>query len=349
MAIDDSPSAGNRTPAASATSATSGRFRAWRSEGIVLVDDAELTALEKGLVEALPWERWATRLLAGIATLLLLCGIVLFFAYNWHALPAREKFLVIGAGWVLCLTGAGWLDTRTWAGELSLLGAAVLTGVFLAVFGQVYQTGADSYQLFLGWAALLLPLAAWGRSAALWLLWLVLLNVTLVAGWNQTLFPSAWNRADHLLLWDVALNGTALLLVEAGRCFALPWLRREWFRLAIVAAVTFTLTAAMSSFILEEWVSDLYGTRWTPWLWLAFVAAGFPYYRLVAGSLPALALLTLGFCSVVLVGFAHLLLRGSGDHTGAFLVLGIATLGLFGAAVWGLRVVARRMRAEALS
>ncbi|MBC8290414.1 MAG: DUF2157 domain-containing protein, partial [Planctomycetes bacterium] len=45
-------------------------------------------------------------------------------------------------------------------------------GVFLAVFGQVYQTGADEWLLFAGWAGLILPWTALSRFEALWILWL---------------------------------------------------------------------------------------------------------------------------------------------------------------------------------
>ena len=45
------------------------------------------------------------------------------------------------------------------AGRISLFATAFLSGILLAVFGQVYQTGADPYGLFLAWALLILPWA----------------------------------------------------------------------------------------------------------------------------------------------------------------------------------------------
>jgi uncharacterized membrane protein len=43
-------------------------------------------------------------------------------------------------------------------------------GVLQAVFGQIYETGADSYVLFLIWALLIIGWVAIGGYAPLWLL-----------------------------------------------------------------------------------------------------------------------------------------------------------------------------------
>ena len=43
------------------------------------------------------------------------------------------------------------------AGKAALLAAALLTGGLLALIGQTYQTGADTFELFATWAALILP------------------------------------------------------------------------------------------------------------------------------------------------------------------------------------------------
>ena len=56
-----------------------------------------------------------------------------------------------------CLGAAYFQNLQQLPGKVLLLGASVLIGVFLAVFGQVYQTGADAYNLFTMWALLILP------------------------------------------------------------------------------------------------------------------------------------------------------------------------------------------------
>src|SRR5699024_2163378 len=64
--------------------------------------------------------------------------------------------------------------------QLLLLIASIITGSLLALFGQVYQTGADTWQLFFGWALLITPWVLIARFPALWLLWLGLINACLV-------------------------------------------------------------------------------------------------------------------------------------------------------------------------
>ncbi len=64
--------------------------------------------------------------------------------------------------------------------QLLLLIASVITGSLLALFGQVYQTGADTWQLFFGWAVLIVPWVIIARFPALWLLWLELINTGLI-------------------------------------------------------------------------------------------------------------------------------------------------------------------------
>lgn len=88
---------------------------------------------------------------------LTLSGVVCFFVWNWDALPGLAKLAIVQAGIVGCCVVACQKKIATLPGKAAITGAAVLVGVFLAVFGQVYQTGADAYQLFVGWALLILP------------------------------------------------------------------------------------------------------------------------------------------------------------------------------------------------
>src|SRR5690606_26743262 len=64
--------------------------------------------------------------------------------------------------------------------QLLLLIASIITGSLLALFGQIYQTGADTWQLFFAWAILITPWVVIARFPALWLLWLGLINALLL-------------------------------------------------------------------------------------------------------------------------------------------------------------------------
>jgi uncharacterized membrane protein len=61
-----------------------------------------------------------------------------------------------------------------------LTGASVLVGVLFAVFGQIYQTGANAYDFFLAWAIFVTLWVLISNFAPLWLLYLVLINTTFI-------------------------------------------------------------------------------------------------------------------------------------------------------------------------
>ncbi|MGV8828963.1 MAG: DUF2157 domain-containing protein [Breznakibacter sp.] len=105
-------------------------------------------------------------------------GIVFFFAYNWADL---HKFVKMGLteGLVIATTLMVLLpklndNTR----NIILTGASVLVGVLFAVFGQIYQTGANAYDFFLAWTIFVTLWVLISNFAPLWMLYLVLTNTT---------------------------------------------------------------------------------------------------------------------------------------------------------------------------
>ena len=62
------------------------------------------------------------------------------------------------------------------------------TGAVLALVGQTYQTGADVWELFAAWAALMLPFAWLSRSTASWVLWLGVANLALMRALSQSVW-----------------------------------------------------------------------------------------------------------------------------------------------------------------
>jgi len=64
--------------------------------------------------------------------------------------------------------------------NIILTGASVLVGVLFAVYGQIYQTGANAYDFFLVWTIFITFWVAVSNFAPLWLLYMVLTNTTLI-------------------------------------------------------------------------------------------------------------------------------------------------------------------------
>ncbi|MFA5678149.1 MAG: DUF2157 domain-containing protein [Pseudomonas sp.] len=158
------------------------------------------------------WRAALDRLLAYYGSLLLVLGVIFFFAFNWDELHRLHKLALA----LVALTGfagaAVVLQSGSALYRASLFGAALTTGGVLALVGQIYQTGADIWQLFAGWAALMLPWALISRSAACWALFWVVLHVALLRYF--ALHPGGPTSAQGLTALAVA--DLALLLVFEG-------------------------------------------------------------------------------------------------------------------------------------
>src|SRR5215470_20043225 len=111
------------------------------------------------------WAIWGRRALLVIGAGHLLAGIITFFAYNWADMSAVAKFATVEAGLVVALAGAWFAGIERAVGEMLLIAASILVGVLLAVIGQVYNTDADAYSLFMAWTLLILPWTLAARSA----------------------------------------------------------------------------------------------------------------------------------------------------------------------------------------
>ena len=98
-----------------------------------------------------------------------MAGVVFFFAYNWNSLTPVAKFAILQGGILTTALTALIVRLDRIAGQMLLIATTVLVGTLLAVIGQVYQAGANAYELFTLWALLTVPLVVASRSATHWL------------------------------------------------------------------------------------------------------------------------------------------------------------------------------------
>lgn len=196
------------------------------------------------------WEAWGRRALLAAGMAHLLAGVIFFFAFNWAELTPLTKFGVLGAGASLAALAALLARLDSPAGQALLISASVLLGALLAVIGQVYQTGADTYELFAFWALLILPWVAVSRSAAHWLAWLTVSGLAVWFYGTDLLVPS------HSLSWEGLTASVALVpaLALAAREAALArgwsWLGAGWVRLLLLGAALVLAIVPALSFIL---------------------------------------------------------------------------------------------------
>ena len=146
-------------------------------------------------------------------------GIVFFFAYNWADL---HKFAKIGLteGMLLATVVIVLLvKMNDQIRNIVLTGASVLVGVLFAVFGQIYQTGADAYDFFLAWTLFITLWVCVAHFAPLWLLYLVLINTTLLLYTQQV--AQDWSVV-FICFFLFSINTTVVLAATFGRKHAIP-------------------------------------------------------------------------------------------------------------------------------
>lgn len=201
----------------------------------LLSDLAREEALAR-LAASRDWWRPLSALLASLGTALLLAGIVFFFASNWDALSRFEKLGLALVPLLASLAVALLRDLDSLAGRLALTAATVSVGVVLAVFGQVYQTGADAWQLFATWALLTLGWAALSLFTGHLVTWMVVAQVAVATAWEQVLHPGVSELPAGLFLVLAALSlsllGLLILLERRGE----RWADRPWARRLLLAA-----------------------------------------------------------------------------------------------------------------
>ena len=152
-------------------------------QGRLPLSNVEAAATHLQVYPSAPtWRSFFDKAALIIGVILLSLALVFFIAYNWQDLGKMGKFALVEGALVMTIAlyvAFSFRKRYTLVRQLLLLIASIITGSLLALFGQVYQTGADTWQLFFGWAVLILPWVIIARFPALWLLWLGLVNAAL--------------------------------------------------------------------------------------------------------------------------------------------------------------------------
>lgn len=184
------------------------------------------------------WQKFLNLLLISLGVGLTVSGILFFFAYNWEDLPAFAKLGLTQL--LLIITMAAVLSNRLseTIKNIVLTGAAMLVGVLFAVFGQIYQTGANAYDFFLAWTLFIVLWTLVSNFAPLWLLFITLINTTFALYTQQ--IARDWDPIFILTL-HFLFNTLAVILAIAVPKYANRNAVPNWFiYLLALAAVTFS-------------------------------------------------------------------------------------------------------------
>ena len=164
------------------------------------------------------WRLFLLQTCLTLAILLLGGALICWVAANWAGWSRFERLTgtqvalaIVALGAIILLWRTRMQANRARSVTGGLLGlACVALGALLALVGQTYQTGADTWELFAVWAALMLPWAVAGRSASIWLLWVVVVNTALLLGSGPDSVREQWSRLADSPLWMLPFNLAAL-------------------------------------------------------------------------------------------------------------------------------------------
>src|SRR5215831_19164974 len=275
---------------------------AWAERGAITDLPAALR-VARVLPGAREWRGFLDRLLLWCGAVALAAAVVFFIAHNWNDLGKYAKFALVEALIVAAVLGYWRLGPDGASGKASLLVASILLGALLALFGQTYQTGADTWELFAMWAGLMLPWALVGRFAGLWMLWVAILNTAIV--FYFLVFPGLLGVifSTERQLWTLfAFNTAALVAWElAGR--KLPWLAERWAP-RLLAIASGAIVTALMLFTIFGWreASGVAVLVYLAWLGCAYAAYRVYGHDLLvlAGSCLSLIVVVTGFLGRVL-------------------------------------------------
>lgn len=321
----------------------------WIAAGhVVTGKESDALAASDFYPSAAQWRRFIDQMLLWCGVIALGAGVIFFLAYNWQAMGRYAKFALAEAAIVLSVLASWRFGLGSMAGKASLLLASLLVGALLALVGQTYQTGADTYELFSAWAIAILVWVLVAQLGALYLFWLALVNMAVMLYFHT--FGGFWGMlfSTHAQLWSLfVLNSVVWLMWELAAWHGVQHLRERWSVRVVATASGVLITSLALNAIFEESYradSGAYLRSITVFfVYLAWVIAGFVIYRKYLKDLFVLAgcVLSLIVSANAVVGRTVL----SHSDAGGFLLVGLL---IIGSSAWGglwLKKVAKEMQA----
>lgn len=287
------------------------------------------------------WGLWTSKFLSVLGISLILSGIVYFFAFNWDKVPPVFKFGLIQTAIFGCVIASFFYKSKLLWEKFSLLSAAVLVGVFLAIFGQIYQTGADSYKLFMMWALLILPWVVISEFAISWALWLIISNIALSLFWTQAALPKP--EADMMIFpYLILFNGFFLILREFLYTKGTHWLQNRWTRIVLIIPILLFALIPTLEFIQSPSLatySIILGTVFSIVIHLAYYFV----YRYLIQDIVVITATLLSICIILVSAIAKLTALLGSNFSIVYLLTGAITPVIFTLAIITLRTIAKKM------
>lgn len=302
-------------------------------ENLVRAGLLTLDAKVKGLAlleGELPWSSILARSLLWFGVTFFLSGVIFFCAFNWESLHPFVKFALIQTGIALSIFASLNKRIPPIIKQALVLGACILIGVFLAVFGQVYQTGANSYVLFTTWTLLILPWVFLQNFSPLWAIFFIVGQIGLTLWRNQSGYLI--EAGVHEVLLFLTLINTGLLILREVLCIqGKRWLQELWTRRALLVVILAFCGLPTMEYVFNP--QTLRPTIASLLCLYAILHLGFiVYFRIVYKDLFCLAVLMLSLCGLLESTALHYIFHS--PHRDSLrsielLVIAVTTMGVF--------------------
>ncbi|CAN5366360.1 DUF2157 domain-containing protein [soil metagenome] len=313
---------------------------AWMEQGRLPVEALPAAFRLAGLSpDREDWRNFIDRLMLWLGVVFCAAAVVFFFAYNWADMGKYAKFGLVEIMIIAGVALAWKLGPDRVAGHAALLFSSMLVGALLALVGQTYQTGADTYELFAVWALAIFPWVMLSRFASLWLFWIGLLNLAVLlyfqtfGVWFGVLFNT--EAATWILF---TLNTVALCTWEFCAHRGVDWLDRRW-ALRMLALASGSLITVLMVWNLVESGGNRYASLL---IYPAWITAAWLVYRYRIRDVFVLAGGVLSVIVVITAFLAKTMLRH--ESAGAFLFIGLVVIGLSAVGGMWLKNVAKEDR-----
>lgn len=267
------------------------------------------------------WLNIAYRFFLSAGLLLLLSGIIFFFAYNWGSLHKFAKLGLVQAGMLGIAIALLVFKPSDFVLKLGLTAISVLVGIAFAVFGQIYQTGADAYDFFFGWTLFVTAWVAIAGFPFLWFFYLLLINLTVSLYLIQVQM-----HIDEAILYLVLafINTVALSIWE----YIIKGDRTDWVHSLLTkiigAVIITTLTIAMV-WMIFDYRRNMGLSFLTVLFYFAVIIGGSFYYIKQSKDIGFMAMIAI---SVLIVGNSWIInLFGDIFDGGLFLLLSFGNIG----------------------
>ncbi|MBD0405182.1 DUF2157 domain-containing protein [Flammeovirga sp. EKP202] len=209
-------------------------------------EDLDKALRENVYIDQKQWNTTLSTLLLVFGVGFVAVGIMFFFAYNWGDLSKTLKLAIVETVVVLALGAFLFFRNKTVYANILATCIAFLIGVMFAVFGQVYQTGANAYDFFLGWTMAIALIVFLSDFAVLWLLYLLLISTTWHFYFTQVL-DSFHDLYELLLLFILYTLAFVVSHFLSSQNKVIP----NWWRYSVILIIV-GLGTLISSYIITH-------------------------------------------------------------------------------------------------